>query len=381
MAARASSGVGCSRNCRTRPVACSSSSRLGVYAGADSPMASPATTGSTPLACSASHRIEPDGEVDRAAPHRTGPRPAAARTPPRPAPAAVSVDPVAVDDGDHDQRGEVVDDEDGEDEHPHPVGHVAAEHREQAERERGVGGHRDAPPVRARQPRVEQQVDPDRHGHADHARHERQHEPAALAQVAEVELAPRLQADDQEEQRHQAAVDPRPQVLAELRGRRSASATRCPTPRRRTRAPTLAQTSATTTAATSTTALADSVLTNARSGAAPRRVQSVRSPVSTTGGQYVPGSRQERPGAGLDGAVRAPAPARADRRPRRGRRACSARRGRAPAACRPTDDHTDVDDAASRSSAFHRRAACPSGQTMPVATTPVPDTPVASSSR
>ena len=46
----------------------------------------------------------------------------------------------------------------------------------------------------------------------------------------------------------------------------------------------MAQTSAPTTAATSTTALADSVLMNARSGAAPRRVQSVRSPVSTTGG-------------------------------------------------------------------------------------------------
>ena len=59
MASRTSSGVGCSRNWRTRPVACSSASRLGVYAGADSPMTSPATTGSTPLASSASHRASP----------------------------------------------------------------------------------------------------------------------------------------------------------------------------------------------------------------------------------------------------------------------------------------------------------------------------------
>ena len=44
---------------------------------------------------------------------------------------------------------------------------------------------------------------------------QRQHEPAAVAQVAEVELAARLQPDDQEEQRHQAAVDPLPQVQAE----------------------------------------------------------------------------------------------------------------------------------------------------------------------
>src|SRR4029453_13463236 len=56
----------------------------------------------------------------------------------------------------------------------------------------------------------------------------------------------------------------------------------------------------TTTAATSTTALADSVLMNARSGAAPRRVQSVRSPVSTTGGQYVSAQASAgRPGPGL----------------------------------------------------------------------------------
>ena len=85
---------------------------------------------------------------------------------------------------------------------------------------------------------------------------ERQHEPPALAQVAEVELASRLQAHHEEEQRHQAAADPFPQVLAELG---------VADPQRHPRVPrrgvggggaALAQTSATTTAATSTTALA-----------------------------------------------------------------------------------------------------------------------------
>ena len=41
---------------------------------------------------------------------------------------------------------------------------------------------------------------------------QRQREPPPLAQLAEVELAPRLEPDDEEEERHQAAVDPLAQV-------------------------------------------------------------------------------------------------------------------------------------------------------------------------
>ena len=40
------------------------------------------------------------------------------------------------------------------------------------------------------------------------AGHRRQRDAAALAQLAEVELAPRLEPDDEEEERHQAAVQP-----------------------------------------------------------------------------------------------------------------------------------------------------------------------------
>ena len=43
-------------------------------------------------------------------------------------------------------------------------------------------------------------------------REQRQDEPPALAQLPEVELAARLEPDDEEEERHQAAVDPVPQV-------------------------------------------------------------------------------------------------------------------------------------------------------------------------
>ena len=54
----------------------------------------------------------------------------------------------------------------------------------------------------------------------------RQREAAALAQLAEVELAPRLEPDDEEEERHQPAVDPLAQVQVEARSRRGAARAR-----------------------------------------------------------------------------------------------------------------------------------------------------------
>ena len=91
-------------------------------------------------------------------------------------------------------------------------GSRAADQREQPERERGVGGHRRAPAARRRPPGVEGQVDGDRHEHPAQPGQQRQHQPAPFAQVAQVELAPGLQPDDEEEERHQAAVDPVAQV-------------------------------------------------------------------------------------------------------------------------------------------------------------------------
>src|ERR687886_2880906 len=44
--------------------------------------------------------------------------------------------------------------------------------------------------------------------HTADRREQREHEPPALAKVAEVELAPRLQTQHEEEQRHQPAVHP-----------------------------------------------------------------------------------------------------------------------------------------------------------------------------
>ena len=224
MAERTSSGVGCSRNSRTRPVAWSRSSRLGVYAGAASPMARPATTGSTPLDSSATQMTTPRTKNTRDLTRRCSVR--ATSSTPNTATAIAErheFDALAVDQRDHDQGGQIVHDEHGEHEHPDPVGHIAPEQRQQTQRERGVGGHGHAPAVRARPAGIDGQVDEHGDGHAGHTGSERQDEPAAITQVAEVELAPGLQAHDEEEQRHQPAVDPRLQIMGEARPGRAGS--------------------------------------------------------------------------------------------------------------------------------------------------------------
>ena len=121
----------------------------------------------------------------------------------------------AVDDRDHHERRQVVDDEHRDQEDAHPVGDLATEQRQNAERQRGVGRHRDAPAVGAVTPGVERQVDEHRDHHAEQADGERKHEATPLAQVAEVELPTGFEADDEEEQRHQPAVDPRPQIVVD----------------------------------------------------------------------------------------------------------------------------------------------------------------------
>ncbi len=56
----------------------------------------------------------------------------------------------------------------------------------------------------------------DRDDHAREARGERQGEPPPLAQLPEVELTPRLEPHHEEEERHEAAVDPLPQGQGDL---------------------------------------------------------------------------------------------------------------------------------------------------------------------
>ena len=125
------------------------------------------------------------------------------------------MDVVGVDHGDDQQRHDVVDHEHGQQERADPVGDVVPDQDEEAQRQGRVGRHRDAPAVGAGAAGVDREVERDRHHHAEEAGSDGQEEPAAVPQVAEVDLAPRLQADDEEEEGHQAAVDPGPQVAGD----------------------------------------------------------------------------------------------------------------------------------------------------------------------
>ena len=215
-AVRARSGVGSSRNWRNSPLASSRSPRAGVYAAAVRPIASPVTTGSTPLASTLHQITTPTTnttvetqEVGSASTTRSATNSTTAR---RRYPTWTLV---GVHHRDHQQRHDVVDDEHGEQERADPVGHVAPDHHEQAEREGGVGRHRDAPAVGAGTAGVDREVERDRHDHAEQPGRDRQQEAAAVAQVAEVDLASRLQPDDEEEERHQPAVDPGAEVAGD----------------------------------------------------------------------------------------------------------------------------------------------------------------------
>ncbi len=159
-----------------------------------------------------------------------------------------------------------------------PVGEARPDEREQAERERRVGRHRHAPAVRRGAAGVEREVDRDRHGHAAERR------PATgsddrppLAQLAEVELAPRLEADDEEEERHQAAVHPVAQVQRDADAAEVDRELGPPDGARRRTRRRWPRASAASTAASSTAALPVSVRRNSRSGVCMLRAHAVRS--------------------------------------------------------------------------------------------------------
>ena len=67
--------------------------------------------------------------------------------------------------------------------------------------------------MRARPAEVEGEVDEHRDRHAADPREHRQRDAPPLAQLAHVELAPCREPDDEEEEGHQALVDPVAQIL------------------------------------------------------------------------------------------------------------------------------------------------------------------------
>ena len=125
--------------------------------------------------------------------------------------------PRAVKNRDNGQSGQIIHDGEGEQVGAHPVGQPGTDQRQHSECERGVGGHGRAPAPGSRATRVGGEVDGDGDDHSAQADQQRQRQPPPLAQFAHVELAPRLQADDQEEERHQAGVHPAVQVVGQAR--------------------------------------------------------------------------------------------------------------------------------------------------------------------
>jgi hypothetical protein len=121
-----------------------------------------------------------------------------------------------VDRRDDDERDEVVDDDDREHERAQALREAWADQGEQPERERRIGRHDRSPAVRGRAPRVEGKKESDRGRHPAHGREHRQGEATTFAEFAQVEFAPGLEPDDEEKERHQAAVDPLAKVQGDL---------------------------------------------------------------------------------------------------------------------------------------------------------------------
>ena len=157
----------------------------------------------------------PEQEVDRPEPQPRGPDGQHHQQEAHPHHQRGHLQARAVKDRNNGQSGQVIHDGEGEQVGAHPVGQPGADQGQHAQRERGVGGHGRAPAVGPRAARVERQVDPDGDDHPAQADHQRERQPPALAQLAHVELAPGLQADHQEEERHQAGVHPAVQSVGQ----------------------------------------------------------------------------------------------------------------------------------------------------------------------
>jgi hypothetical protein len=105
-------------------------------------------------------------------------------------------------------RPEVVDDGQGEQEHPERRGQPRAGDGQGGHGEGDVGGDRDRPALRRAAADVEGQIDKRRDHHAAERRDDRQGEAARIGQLALQHFVLDLQADDEKEDRHQPFLHP-----------------------------------------------------------------------------------------------------------------------------------------------------------------------------
>ena len=132
-----------------------------------------------------------------------------------------------IEDCDDDDGAEVIDDRQGHQEQFQRHRHAFAEQGQYAESEGDVGGGRNGPATQGRGVvAIEEPVDQRRHQHAADRRCAGQDDLRRLGQLAVEHFAFHFQADQQEEHRHQAVVDPQQQRFgdfqrADLRHHRS----------------------------------------------------------------------------------------------------------------------------------------------------------------
>ena len=119
---------------------------------------------------------------------------------------------MGVDRCDHHETHDVVDDRERQDEAAQSFGSVLAQESQQAESEGGIGRHRHAPTVRRCPTSVDRQVEPDSAHHPAESREHGKDDPGTLSELADVEFPACLEPDDQEEEAHEPAVDPAPQI-------------------------------------------------------------------------------------------------------------------------------------------------------------------------
>ncbi len=118
------------------------------------------------------------------------------------------MDIAGVEHSDDDDRSDVVNDGRRGEEDAQVDRDAGAHHGDQGNRERSVGRHRNAPPVRPRTRRDDQRIQKRRHDHAAERSRDRKRGGAAACEVADCHLALHFQSHDEEEHRQQAVVDP-----------------------------------------------------------------------------------------------------------------------------------------------------------------------------
>jgi hypothetical protein len=110
--------------------------------------------------------------------------------------------------GDDDDGADVVHDGQGQEKRTKRRADALAEERENARGECDVGGHRNGPSSPERRRPVEHEIENAGHEHASERGRDGQGRSPGAGELAIVELAANLQAHREEEEGHQAVVDP-----------------------------------------------------------------------------------------------------------------------------------------------------------------------------